>query len=261
MAWQTCATWDGTPDGNWSIFRLRVGSPPQDFCALVSTSIRHLELPFEYRPDCSQISRSSANYVAALDSVSRFMPGGSRVFDPSASSSFKDELFCLMFSDMLDDGYPSIHGDILNESVRGMMYPTYPKTGYRSPGETVESPARIGLLSGFIGKPPWISFNDVPTHSKRSLMQLFPAMQNTMSETAMRLELMYSYTAGAWYSTWMRSCLRSGELKRLRTIPWGVIVGLLRSKTTQWSDTIDTIHSARRSSSRGPHDAPGTPVV
>lgn len=196
MSWQIYDGWNGTRDGNWSTFKLRVGSPSQILPAVISASNSWVHLPFAESPQC--IGNDTGRSFDCSDHV---YDGRDFLYQPCRSTTAQNSGNCESFSDVFDDGHPDRHELVLsdtrwmNDSIKGHgEFLTYSMHA-----------GCIGMLMRFHKHYPREEFEEslyshgVPGVTRAdSFFQSFP--QFYWDERDRPLSLTYGYTAGAWYS-------------------------------------------------------------
>jgi len=204
MSWQLYDGWNGTRDGNWSTFNLRIGSPPQILPAVVSAANSRtyvpFDKPFEEPPHC----------IGTIPGQSYECPNHTpwtsaplyRHCDSSTSWNAGD---CAVFSDRFDDGHPELHESILGSTIlmNGTIHTSHEKEIAVHP-EYFKSAASIGMLPVARARYMGESYEEhvftpgtPETQAPDSFFQGFPQMY--LYEKTRPLDLVWGYTGGAWY--------------------------------------------------------------
>lgn len=113
MAWQLYDSWGATRDGNWTTFKIRVGTPPQVLPALVSADESWLSLPFGESPEC----RSTVPGQPLHCSTDQYLKAQEPLYLPRHSSTIEYAQDCshVRYGDFLDDGAPGLHEGVLGQ--------------------------------------------------------------------------------------------------------------------------------------------------
>ena len=186
-------SWDGD-DGSWSSFSIQVGTPPQSFRVLPSTTGAETWIP--YPPGCEGILENIAD-CGTLRGVNNFDGQPSRGFQTNESSTWDlIGIYELATEQNLwgSTGNPGYYG---YDTVSMEQYPSGTKAKLKD--QTVAGVATANLWLGSLGLGTANASFDVEKKSNPSLM-------STMRSQNLTPGLSFGYTAGASYGKSRMKC-------------------------------------------------------
>jgi hypothetical protein len=184
IAWAPSDSWDGN-DGLWNTFIVRVGTPPQDFRVLPSTSGQELWLPDPAA--CEIISPSNPGYCGSIRGVLPVNGTNSAGFNKSLSSTWDYVGFFTLTAVESVLGYFG-DGDYGTDTVTWGNDTTSPQLK----NQVVASTATLQWWIGVAGLgPKAVNFTSFNQHDNSYLTSL--------SDKALISSPAWAYTAGAAY--------------------------------------------------------------